>query len=203
MFSAAESSLSITENSRILYSQSILWKAPFSPPTLEVTVVWTGGTLRITVVEYIRSSRLLFSLIVALNKRDHLSLLVSFGACLDAGRCREAKFLATREPPLMRYGPFLHIQARWKQRTAPYGPVWVVWVRSGAHSWGLCTAQLQHKWIFTWLCGTFSFLPRQVSKNRASPSISEFGCNWLDLLNVFFFHVPPFARCAHACQIRR
>lgn len=83
---------------------------------------------------------------------------------LDVFRYRELIWFAVREPLLMRCGPFLHIQARWKQRTAPDGQVWVVWVRSGAHGWGLCTAQLQHKWIFTWLCYTFSFLPNQVSK---------------------------------------
>lgn len=111
---------------------------------------------------------------------------------------------AVREPLLLCCGPFLRSSTSMRGESSSQRQTdqsGLVWIRSGAHGWGLCTAQLQHKWIFTWLCYPFSFLPNQVSRSRVElcDRNEEFCCEWHALLNVFY--APQFAPCARACQI--
>lgn len=136
---------------------------------------------------------------IAMCSSDYMIFGINAGACsclchlvTDWTRSNSIIWsaLAVRKPLLLCCGPFLR---SFTSRRSEIGAQrqtdlsGLVWTRSGAHDWGLCTAQLQHKWIFTWLCYPFSFLPNQVSKNLVALSDrnQDFCCEWRALLNVF------------------
>lgn len=130
-----------------------------------------------------------------LNGRGHVLFMTGVTGWPHSNTTNRRGF-ALMQPLLLFCGPFLSSSTSRRsgscaqRQTDQSG---LVWIRSGAHSWGLCTVQLQHKWIFTWLCYVCSFLT-----NRVSARVKLWcGCGMCSLV----FYAPPSASCAHSCPI--
>lgn len=162
---------------------------------------------------------------IAICRSDYMTFWINAGACrrlchsvTDWTRSNgvNCSAVAGKKPLLLCCGPFLRSSTSRRSENGAQRQTdlsGLVWTRSGAHDWGLCTAQLQHKWIFTWLCYPFSFLPNQVSTSLVAlcDRNGAFCCEWHALLNVLFYFIMfffffgffcalQFARCAPGWQ---